>query len=151
MLLDFAAVVLMGLAVGVLYRVPRALLVYGSLNATVAWFVTYELLAAGVSVAAANFCGGLVVGAVSEVLARRLRNPATIFIIPGFFPLVPGREAYTTMRYLVEGQYSPALAMGVQTMLTAGAIAFGIFLSITVYRLTLTYYFRRTAGYADRG
>lgn len=148
---NFAAVFLMGLAVGVLYQVPRGLLAYGSLNATAAWLVTYELLAAGVSVAAANFCGGLVVGTAAELLARRLRNPATIFIIPGFFPLVPGREAYTTMRYLVEGQYSPALAMGVQTMLTAGAIAFGIFVSITVYRLALTYYFRRTLGYVDRG
>lgn len=149
--MDFAAVFLMGLAVGVLYRVPRNLLVYGSLNATAAWFVTYELMTAGVSVTAANFCGGLLVGTASELLARRLRNPATIFIIPGFFPLVPGREAYTTMRYLVEGQYSPALAMAVQTMLTAGAIAFGIFVSITVYRLVLTYYYRRTADYADRG
>lgn len=149
--LGFAVVFLMGLAVGILYRVPRGLLVYGSLNATAAWFVTYELLAAGVPVAAANFCGGLVVGTASELLARRLRNPATIFIIPGFFPLVPGREAYTTMRYLVEGQYSPTLAMAVQTMLTAGAIAFGIFVSITVYRLVLTYYFRRATGNVDHG
>ena len=149
--LKIAAVFLMGLAVGVLYRVPRGKLLYGSLNAAAGWLVMYEMLAMGASVVAANFGGSLVVGAASELLARRLRKPATIFIIPGFIPLVPGREAYTTMRYLVEGDYPHAFSMGVQTLFIAGAIAFGIFVSITVYRLALTYHCDSRTGHVDRG
>ena len=146
MLAKIAAVFIMGAAVGVMYRIPRSLLVYGGLNATLAWLVTSLLAGAGMDVVAANFFGSVALGAAAEALARLLRNPATIFVIPGFFPLVPGREAYTTMRYLVEGQYEPALAMGMQTVLTAGAIAFGIFVSITIYRLVLIYTFRRGTG-----
>ncbi len=148
MMVKIAAVFVMGTAVGVMYRIPRGLLPYGGLNAVLAWLVAYLLGAAGMSVVAAIFFGSVALGAAAEALARLLRKPATIFIIPGFIPLVPGREAYTTMRWLVEGQHGDALAMGMQTLLTAGAIAFGIFVSITVYRLALTYMynFRKGAG-----
>jgi uncharacterized membrane protein YjjB (DUF3815 family) len=146
MLAKIAAVFVMGAAVGVMYRIPRSLLVYGGLNAALAWLVTQLLAGAGMNAVAANFFGSVALGAAAEAMARLLRKPATIFVIPGFIPLVPGREAYTTMRYLVEGQYGPAVAMGVQTMLIAGAIAFGIFVSITVYRLALAYTFRRGTG-----
>jgi len=146
MVAKIAAVFVMGAAVGVMYRIPRNLLVYGGLNAALAWLVTGLLTAAGVDAVAANFFGGVALGAAAEALARLLRAPATIFVIPGFFPLVPGRDAYATMRHLVEGQYGPAMATGVQTVLTAGAIAFGIFVSVTVYRLALTYAFRKWAG-----
>ncbi|MDR7866772.1 MAG: threonine/serine exporter family protein [Sporomusaceae bacterium] len=137
MMMKIAAVFVMGTAVGILYRIPRNLLLYGALNATLAWLVMVLLIASGTNAVAANFFGGIALGAAAEALARRLRQPATIFIIPGFFPLVPGREAYTTMRYVVEGRYGPATEMAVQTLLTAGAIAFGIFVSVTVYRLLL--------------
>ncbi len=143
MVAKVAAVFIMGAAVGVMYRIPRSLLVYGGLNAALAWLVTVLLTDAGVNAVAANFFGSVALGAAAEAMARLLRSPATIFVIPGFFPLVPGREAYTTMRYLVEGQYGPAVAMGMQTVLTAGAIAFGIFVSVTVFRLAYTHAFRR--------
>lgn len=146
MVMKVAAVFVMGTAVGILYRIPRNLLFYGALNATLAWLVMVLFAGAGTVPVAANFFGGIALGAAAEALARRLRKPATIFIIPGFFPLVPGREAYTTMRYVVEGRYGPATEMAVQTLLTAGAIAFGIFVSVTVYRLLLANSLRRGTG-----
>jgi uncharacterized membrane protein YjjB (DUF3815 family) len=149
MVVKVAAVFVLGVAVGILYRIPRSLLFYGGLNAALAWLVTVLLGEAGMNAVAANFFGSVALGAAAEALARLLRKPATIFVIPGFIPLVPGREAYTTMRWLVEGQYGDAMAMGMQTLLTAGAIAFGIFVSITVYRLALTYVYSSGKG-ADR-
>ncbi len=146
MMLKIAAVFVMGTAVGILYRIPRNLLLYGALNATLAWLVTVLFVGAGTNAVAANFFGGIALGAAAEALARRLRKPATIFIIPGFFPLVPGRQAYTAMRYVVEGRYGPATEMAVQTLLTAGAIAFGIFASVTVYRLLLANGLRKGTG-----
>lgn len=130
------AVFAMGMAIGVLYRIPRSLLVYASGTGVVGWLVMYCVAANGVSTIMANFLGSMVVGLLSELLARFLKKPATIFTIPGFIPLVPGREAYTTMRFMVEGQYNEGVAMGMLTLLTGGAIAFGIFVSSTLYRLT---------------
>jgi uncharacterized membrane protein YjjB (DUF3815 family) len=147
--LKIAAVFIMGAAIGVLYRIPRSVLLYASFNGTVAWLVTYVLLQAGTNVVAASFVSALVIGALAEMLARALRKPATVFIIPGFIPLVPGREAFTTMQYLVEGRQLDALSMGAQTLFMAGAIAFGIFLSITVYRLGVTYKLKSGTAHVD--
>jgi uncharacterized membrane protein YjjB (DUF3815 family) len=86
----------------------------------------------------ANFFGSLAAGLLAESLARVLRKPATIFVIPGFIPLVPGRDAYNTMLAMVEGRYVEGMALAVQTFLTGGAIAFGIFTSTTMYRLLIS-------------
>ncbi|MDR3559999.1 MAG: threonine/serine exporter family protein [Negativicutes bacterium] len=144
-----AAVFIMGTAIGVLYRIPRNVLLYGSLSGVVAWLITYGLLQAGAGIVTASFCGSLAIGILAELLARVLRKPATVFVIPGFIPLVPGGEAFTTMRLLVEGRALDAIAMGVQTLFMAGAIAFGIFVSITVYRLTATYYEKSGISHVD--
>ncbi|BBB91255.1 hypothetical protein MAMMFC1_01926 [Methylomusa anaerophila] len=127
----------MGVAVGILYRIPRALLLYASVTGAIGWLVMHGILVNNGNVIFANFVGSMAVGAASELFARLLKKPATIFIVPGFIPLVPGREAYTTMLYMVDGRYPEGVSMGMLTMLTAGAIAFGLFVSATVYRLLL--------------
>ena len=143
-------VLIIGAAIGILYRIPRGVLVYGSFTGLAAWLVYDGLSGAGVGIVAASFCGSLSVGFLAEILARVLRKPATIFIIPGFIPLVPGGQAYLTMRYLVEGRQLDALAMGVQTILLAGAIAFGIFASVTTYRLAVTDRFKSGIDHVDK-
>lgn len=149
--IKLVAVFLMGAAVGILYRIPRSLLIYASLNAAFSWLVMYGLAQSGLNSVAANFFGGIAVGTAAELLARVLRKPATIFVIPGFIPLVPGREAFTTMRYMVEGQYTQAWAMGALTVFTAGAIAFGIFVSVTVFRLAASReLIERGGGFAEK-
>jgi len=44
-----------------------------------------------------TFIGMLAVSLLSEMFARMLKAPATIFIIIGCFPLVPGSGIYNTM------------------------------------------------------
>lgn len=135
LLIKIAAVFVMGCAIGILYRIPRNLLAYASFTGVVGWLIMYAVAASGVSSIMANFLGSMAVGLLAELQARILKKPATIFTIPGFIPLVPGREAYTTMLYMVEGRYTDGVAMGMLTLLTGGAIAFGIFVSSTLYRL----------------
>lgn len=139
MLYKLVTVFCMGLATGMLYRIPRNLLLYGSANGVLAWLVMTLTLAAGAKLVLASFLGSLAAAVLAEVLARRLKKPATIFLLPGFIPLVPGRVAYTAMAHIVEGQYAQGAAAGVQAILIGGAIAFGIFVSSTAYKLSATY------------
>ncbi len=134
-----AAVFLMATAFGVLYRIPGRLALFASLVGVVAWTVAIISQNMGASLIMGNFLGSIVIGLGAEALARWLKKPAAIFIIPGFIPLVPGGEAYTTMLYMVEGRYLEGVAMFMRTVLTAGAIAFGIFISSTLYRLLINY------------
>lgn len=138
-LLKVLTVFAMGLAIGVLYRIPRNLLLYASGNGVLAWFIVTATSAVGAKIVLASFLGSFAAAISSELLARRLKKPATIFLLPGFIPLVPGREAYATMAYIVEGRYTQGVGAGVQTVLIGGAIAFGIFVSSTIYRLVIGY------------
>lgn len=131
------AVFIMSVAFGVLYRIPRGLLLYGGMIGLVTWLTMYLARETWGNIILASFFGSLITGFCSELLARGLKKPATIFIIPGFIPLVPGGEAYKTMVFMVAGHYSEGVAMGMQTILTGGAIAFGLFLSSMIYRIVI--------------
>ncbi len=148
--LKIAAVFCMAASVGILYRIPRSLLLYGSLTGVLGWLVMSGTVNAGGHLIMADFFGSVVVGLSAELLARLLRTPATIFIIPGFIPLVPGGEAYTTMLYLVGGQYNDGVAMGVKTILIGGAIAFGLFVSSTIYHLVINYHMENNVEHVDK-
>lgn len=137
MLKQMIAVFLMSLAIGILYRIPRNLLLHACIPGVIGWLFYKLIYWQDGNLILASFCGSVAVGLMAETLARLLKKPATIFVIPGFIPLVPGREAYLTMLYIVKGQYTAGLAMGIKTVLLGGAIAFGIFVSTTIYRLLM--------------
>ena len=69
-------------------------------------------------------------------MARLLKTPAFEFLIPGIIPLVPGFVAYTTLRYIVEGNLYQALNNGIKTISICGGIAFGIMLSTTIFKFS---------------
>lgn len=137
MLIQIIAVFFMSLAVGGLYRIPQRLLLHACITGVVAWSIYKIIYIHSGNIILASFCGSVVVGTMSEFLARVLKNPATIFIIPGFIPMVPGKEAYLTMFYMVQGQYSLGFGMAMKVLLTGGAIAFGLFAAATAYRLLM--------------
>lgn len=149
--LKIAAVFMMSAAIGILYRVPRRLLFYDGLVGVLSWLVVYTTLQSGGNIILADFLGSIAVGMIAELLARLLKKPATIFVIPGFIPLVPGGEAYTTIRFMVEGGYADGVAMGMKTVMIGGAIAFGIFVSSTVYRLVINYSVENNTENARKG
>ncbi|MDD4296090.1 MAG: threonine/serine exporter family protein [Ruminiclostridium sp.] len=80
------------------------------------------------------FLGSSAVAVYSEIMARLRKTPATIFSIPGIFPLVPGVDAYRTIQLLSEQNYAEATAYGVATAAKASLIAFGILIVSAVFR-----------------
>ena len=62
----------------------------------------------------------------SELMAKLLKTPATLFVIPAIIPLVPGGSLFYTMSYAVHRDLANARAYGSQTLETALAIAAGI-------------------------
>ncbi len=62
----------------------------------------------------------------AEVLARSLKTPATLFVVPAILPLVPGGSLYYTMENAVHGRMDAARSFGQQTLVAALAIAAGI-------------------------
>lgn len=84
------------------------------------------------------FVGALLVGAAGEVMARRLKQPTTLFVVPGLFPLVPGLMAYNGMLLLAQENWSAAAQMLSRTAFYAGCLAAGLALPPAIMRRNRT-------------
>lgn len=62
----------------------------------------------------------------AEILARLLKTPATVFLVPSIIPLVPGGMIYYTMVYCLTGENSLFFNKLIETLGVAGALAMGI-------------------------
>ncbi len=105
---------------------PKSILISSGLVGGIGWSVFYYLVQLTGNDILSNFVAALLVSYISEILARRLKQPAIIFIIPGIIPLVPGLGMYNTMLYLVQNDYNNAIAKGADVLFVGGAISLGI-------------------------
>ncbi|MCR4943394.1 MAG: threonine/serine exporter family protein [Clostridium sp.] len=82
----------------------------------------------------ASFVGAIIVNLYSELMARIIRTPASMFYIPGIFPLVPGILAYSSITSFLEKDYSSALNNGMLTLAIGIAISLGIMISSSLVK-----------------
>ena len=122
-------------------RKPLFMVLCSAIGA-VSWWV-YLLTEPLGSETARFFTATIVVSVLAEVLARVLKAPATIFLIIGIIPLVPGGGLYYTTDYLFNVDYPMFSRVGLQTAASAAAIAVGASLVTSIVRM-LTW--RRRTG-----
>ena len=83
----------------------------------------------------ANFTGAMVASLYAETMARIRKYPAISYLVVSIFPLIPGARVYYTMTYAVQGQMDRFANNGMLTAAIAGAIALGILLVSSAFRL----------------
>lgn len=71
------------------------------------------------------FFAAIFMSLYSEIMARAVKKPVTIFLIVAMLPLVPGQSIYDTMSLLVSNELELALNMGLKTLGISGALALG--------------------------
>ena len=69
----------------------------------------------------------------AEEMAKRLRAPATLFLVPSVIPSIPGGSLFYAMSSAVRGQWAAAREYGFHTAEYALAIAAGISLVWALY------------------
>lgn len=102
----------------------------------VGWMVYLVCVAAGYGMFAGLLVASLFVAAVSEILARVLKTPVILLLVPMLIPEIPGGDLYYTMYYLVQGRYTEFGISSNQVLVEAGAIAFGIILASYIVKIT---------------
>ena len=91
-----------------------------------AWAVYLACTCNGLDIFAGLFFATLAAALASELLARAVKAPVIMLLVPMLIPLIPGGDLYYMMSFLVRGQYE-AFGQYAQRVLTeAGAIALGI-------------------------
>jgi uncharacterized membrane protein YjjB (DUF3815 family) len=125
------------LGFGVLFNIKGKNLFFASIGGAITWFIYLLSLKLNASTLIALFLAALAAGIYSEILARILKAPVTIFSICSVIPLVPGGGMYYTMLASVQGDINKFLNTGLDTVAGAGSIAVGILLASSFTRLLL--------------
>ena len=81
-------------------RMRKRMLLLASLGGAVGWCV-YLLCGWLQNDITQSFAAILAVAAYSEIMARLQKSPATVYLIVGLIPLVPGGGIYYTMEYCI--------------------------------------------------
>ena len=125
-LIQFLTAFISSLGFAMLFGLRRRFLPYAALGGPLCWGV-YLVMDAWLHM---EFLSCLLAAACSvvyaELLARRLKTPATLFVVPAILPLVPGGTLYYTMENVVHGRMEAARSYGQQTLIAAMALAAGI-------------------------
>ena len=81
---------------------------------------------AGTDMFTGLFAASLAATLLSEFLARILRTPTILLLVPILIPLIPGGDLYYMMDYYVRKEYSELGNASRKVLSEAGAIALGI-------------------------
>lgn len=120
------------LAFGVLFQVRARHLPFAALSGGLGYLV--YLLVPGVRFGAV-FLASVTIALLAEVCARRFKAPATLFLVAGLIPLVPGGALFQCILHLMESRWAEALEQGIHTLLVAAALAAGILVVSSLVKL----------------
>lgn len=136
MILQVAGAFLGVVGMSIVIGVPKKRILYSGLVGATGWLIflimqrEYPEL-----VVLQAFSATLIVSLISHILARMLKAPGTIFLIPGIMPMVPGAGMYRTAYYMFNGQSELGSFYLSQTVQIAGAIALAIFFMDSLFKI----------------
>ena len=116
---------------------------FGGVVTFTAYLVALEL---GVGVIYANLLGGIVASVYAELMARLRHFPAISYLVVSLFPLLPGAGIYYTMAYAVQNEMTRFAQKGYQTAAIAAALALGILLVSTAFRIWSNYRMKKRSS-----
>lgn len=116
---------LASLGFAVLFNVPKNRLFYAGLAGGIGGSVYGFALYCGSSETIALLYASISLSMASEIMARLLRCPSTMFLISALIPFVPGGGAYYTVLSIIEKNNELALHYGLSVIAQAGAIVLG--------------------------
>lgn len=120
-----------------LYNIKKDKLIFGCIGGLISIVVYCICTELGVPVLIQNMIPAIAATLYAELIARVVKAPSTVFLIPSVIPLTPGGSLYYTMSAIVDGDVKEAEYMGQNILMIALGIAVGIVLvSVVFYKLT---------------
>ena len=116
----------------ILFGIPKKSIIKSGFIGAIGWIVFYITSKYLNSNITGTFFAAIIVGILGELFARHYKKPATVYIIPGIVPLVPGAGMYYTMLALVRKDFYLAANKGTETFFIAAAISVGIIMSTSL-------------------
>ncbi len=122
------------LAFTILFHSPIKTILPTAIIGAIAYTI-YLLTEPSYEVIFAIFLSAFAVGLLGDIFSRVMKEPTTIFIIPGIMPLVPGSQLFHTMTSLIDGNFTATAETGLLTLAIAGSIALGLVVEGSVFHI----------------
>jgi uncharacterized membrane protein YjjB (DUF3815 family) len=113
-------------------QAPRYSLLTTGLAGAIGWLIWLLVARGNEAQLLSTFLAAFVVGLLSWGLARWQHSPATLYILPGILPLLPGLTIYKGMLTLAQSQSSEGSLLLAQATFLGGALAAGVALSTSL-------------------
>ena len=106
-----------------------------ALGGGIVWAVYCIATNLGCSEPLSYFIAAIASGLYSEIMARIRKYPATSYLVISLMPMFPGAGVYYATRFFVQGNISSCVERGSLTIAIAGAIAIGVLIVSTFFRM----------------
>lgn len=125
-IVHFIISVLATVSFAILFNAPKKEVIFCGFTGAIAWTVYYTITRNNINIIFATLVAAFALTIFARFLAVTRKNPVTVYLLPGIFPLVPGAGIYYTAYYLFMGNTEMSGIKGLETLELAGAIVFGI-------------------------
>ena len=125
-IVEFIVAMVATISFAILFNAPKKEVVYCGLTGALGWDVYYAMTQNDCSSVLASLIATFCLTILARCFAVMRKNPVTMYVLPGIFPLVPGAGIYYTAYYLFNGNTEMSGFKGLETLEIAGAIVFGI-------------------------
>lgn len=125
-----------------LFNIRDRKLIWIGVGGTLGWTAYLICISMGENVFTALFFATATVVTFSEVLARLIKAPIIMLMVPMLIPLIPGGDLYYTMRFFIENKYSYFGESARLLLVQAGAIAVGIITMTSVMSMLFKLIYR---------
>lgn len=126
---EFIIASICSISFAILFNCPKKELLSAGVCGGIGWLIYSIIKILTSSASLSVLFASITVGLIGEALAHRNKKPATVFIVPGIIPLVPGYGLYHTMLTVIESGLGAASAIAIETIFAAISIASGLIIS----------------------
>jgi uncharacterized membrane protein YjjB (DUF3815 family) len=123
------------LGFALLFKLKLKRLVIASLGGILCWGVYLIMIYFNAGIFASTLIAAIFASLYSEILARILKAPTTVFIIPAVVPLIPGSALYYTMQCAVLSDSAGVKHYALATLLYIAGIALGLSIVSAIFRI----------------
>lgn len=124
-ILEFIVAMFATISFAILFNAPKKEVICCGLTGALGWGVYYGMTQHGVNLVLASLVATFCLTVLARGFAVVRKNPVTVYLLPGIFPLVPGAGIYYTAYYLFIGNTEMSGFKGLETLEIAGAMVFG--------------------------
>ncbi len=133
LLLQFVLAALGTLAFTIMFHVPRTYYPECGIVGAIGWIIEWSLnILGGLSPVIATVAAACFVTTASRICAVSRKTPATIFLLPTIFCLVPGIAVYRTIYCMIQNQIDQGFQYFRNAIGLAVAVVIGILLAFEI-------------------